>query len=228
MRSIRLLNLRRLLEQPVRALLAVIAIAAGTTLLVGVLIDQSSLNQSFDEFVTQRAGPAKLEVHGPGGPAGLDERVLPKVAAVKGVKAAVPIVQVITIAKRADGTERLIPAFGVDCSIEAIVGKLGCNDQLIGVANAYVVSTNLATWLGTDGVVRTDEGRLPIANAFPAKQLNAMNNGNIAVFSLTDAQCRSPRSNTILPPSSGVRTWSIRRGRSAGSTSRRCSSRCSC
>ena len=62
MRSIRFLNLRRLREQPVRSLLAVVAIAAGTTLLVAVLIDRASVNQSFDEFVTQRAGPAKRAV----------------------------------------------------------------------------------------------------------------------------------------------------------------------
>ena len=189
MRSIRLLNLQRLREQPVRALLAVIAIAAGTTLLVAVLIDQSSVNASMSKFVTQRAGPAKLEVHGPGGPAGLDERVLPKVAAVKGVKAAVPLVQVITVAETAHGDERYIPAFGVDCSVQAIVGDFGCKDQqLTGVPGAYAVSTRLAHSLGEGGVVRTDEGRLPIENGFPIAQLNTMNNGNIAVFPLTDAQ----------------------------------------
>ena len=189
MRSIRLLNLKRLREQPLRALLAVVAIAAGTTLLVGVLIDRSSVNQSIDEFVTQRAGPAKLEVHGPGGPAGLDERVLPKVAAVKGVKAAVPIIQVVTVAETGAGQERLIAAFGVDCSIEAIIGSLGCDEeQLLGLQNAFAVSKRLASWLGQDGVVRTDEERMPLANSFPTERLDAMNNGNIAVFRLADAQ----------------------------------------
>ncbi|MEN3273054.1 MAG: putative transport system permease protein, partial [Actinomycetota bacterium] len=189
MRSIRFLNLRRLREQPVRALLAVVAIAAGTTLLVAVLIDRSSVNQSFSEFVTQRAGPAKLEVHGPGGPAGLDERVLPKVAAVKGVKAAVPLVQVVTYADTADGKQRLIPAFGVDCTVEAIVGDFGCDSgQLTGLTGAFVTSKRLVHELGDGGFVRSDEGRIPIANAFPIEQLNTMNNGNVAVFPLADAQ----------------------------------------
>jgi putative ABC transport system permease protein len=189
MRSIRFLNLRRLREQPVRSLLAVVAIAAGTTLLVAVLIDRASVNQSFDEFVTQRAGPAKLEVHGPGGPAGLDERVLPKVVAVPGVKAAVPMVQVVTVAETAAGRERLIPAFGVDCSVQAIVGEFGCDSgQLTGLTGAFVTSPRLAHDLGDGGFVRSDEGRIPIANAFPVEQLDAMNNGNIAVFPLADAQ----------------------------------------
>jgi putative ABC transport system permease protein len=186
---VRLLNLKRLLDQPLRALLAVVAIAAGTTLLVGVLIDRSSVNASIDKFVTQRAGPAKLEVHGPGGPAGLDASVLPKVAAVEGVKAAVPIVQVVTIAETAAGDEQLIAAFGVDCSIEAIVGSLGCDqEQLSGLPGAYAVSRRLASWMGDGGVVRTDEGRMPAMNAFPASQLDELNNGNIAVFQLADAQ----------------------------------------
>src|SRR4051794_6263842 len=189
MRSIRLLNLRRLREQPIRALLAVVAIAAGTSLFVAVLIDRSSLDASFDRFVTQRAGPAQLEVHGPGGPAGLDERVLPKVAAVHGVKAAVPLVQVVTVARTAAGRERLIPAFGVDCRVEAIVGRLGCDQQqLTSLPGAFAVSKRLATWLGEGGVIRSDEGRLPIENAFPTSGLDAMNEGNIAVFSLADAQ----------------------------------------
>src|SRR5690349_14099654 len=141
MRSIRLLNLRRLREQPVRALLAVVAIAAGTSLFVAVLIDRSSLDASFARFVTQRAGTAKLEVHGPGGPAGLDQSVLPKVAAVPGVKSAVPIVQVVTVVERADGTERLIPVFGVNCTVEAIVGDLGCDEeQLMSLPGAYATS----------------------------------------------------------------------------------------
>ena len=116
MRAIGLLNLRRLRQQPLRVLLAVVAIAAGTALLVGVLIDRTSVQQSFGEFVDQRAGKAQLEVHGPGGPAGLDERVLPKVRAVDGVAAAAPVVQAVTIVEDAKGTEHYVAAFGVDWS----------------------------------------------------------------------------------------------------------------
>lgn len=188
MRSIRLLNLRRLREQPLRAVLAVVAIAAGTTLLVGVLIDRASLNQSLGAFTEQRAGAAQLEVHGPGGPAGLDERVVPKIAAVDGVDAAVPIVQVVTVAENAAGDERLVAAFGVDCRIEAVLGDFGCESDTIAIANAFVLSPTLAAWMGDGGVLRTDEGRLPIQNGIPFAALDEMNNGNIVAVSLTEAQ----------------------------------------
>lgn len=189
MRAVGLLNLRRLGQQPLRVLLAVVAIAAGTALLVGVLIDRASVERSFSQFVDQRAGAAQLEVHGPGGPAGLDERVLPKVRAVDGVAAAAPIVQAVTIAETAAGDERYIAAFGVDCSIESVIGDFGCDEDLFtGLAGAYATSPKLAAALGEGGVVRTDEGRLPITNAFLADELNELNEGNIVAFPLAEAQ----------------------------------------
>lgn len=189
MRAVGLLNLRRLRQQPLRVLLAIVAIAAGTALLVGVLIDRASIERSFDDFVGQRAGAAKLEVHGPGGPAGLDERVLPKIRAVDGVAAAAPIVQAVTIAETAAGEERFVAAFGVDCSIESVIGSFGCDEDLFGgLAGAFATSTRLAQELGEGGVVRTDEGRLSIVNAFAAEQLDDLNHGNIVVLPLPEAQ----------------------------------------
>ena len=188
MRAIRLLNLSRLRQQPFRAVLSVVAIAAGTALLVGVLIDQSSLNRSIDRFVQQRAGAARLEVHGPGGPAGLDEAVLPKVEAVPGVAAAAPIVQVVTIVEDAAGNERYVAAFGLDCRIEAVLGDFDCDNELLTLQNAFALSPRLAEWLGEDGVLRTDVGRLPAVDGFPATVLDDLNNGNIVVVSLTEAQ----------------------------------------
>jgi len=189
LKAIRLLNLKRILELPLRAALAVAAIAAGSSLLVGVLIDQASLDRSMDAFVAQRAGNAELEVHGPGGPAGLDESVLPAVRAVEGVATAAPIVQAVVIAETAAGDERFIAAFGVDCSIEGVLGEFGCDDEMLtGLPGAFATSRALAEWLGADGVVRTDAGRLHIMNAFPVDVLDGINRGNVVGFSLTDAQ----------------------------------------
>lgn len=209
MRAIGLLNLRRLRQQPLRVLLAIVAIAAGTSLLVGVLIDRASVQQSFDEFVGQRAGAAALEVHGPGGPAGLDERVLPKVRAVDGVAAAAPIVQAVTIAEDAAGDERYVAAFGVDCTIESVIGQFGCDESLFtGLAGAYATSSRLAAALGEGGVVRTDEGRLPITNAFVAEQLDDINHGNIVVFPLAEAQRvlghKDALTSILIVPEDGV------------------------
>ena len=188
MRAIRLLNLRRLRTQPLRVALAIVAIAAGSSLLVGVLIDRASVERSFAEFVDQRAGAARLEVHGPGGPAGLADDVLPKVQAVDGVATAVPIIQVVTIAETLAGEERFVAGFGVDCSIEAIFGAFGCDNSLLQLQNAYAASPTLLRELGEGGVVRTNDGRMPTMNAFPIPMLDRLNQGNVVIFSIADAQ----------------------------------------
>lgn len=189
MRNLGLLNVKRLVEQPLRAVLAVVAIAAGTSLLVGVVIDRASVERSLGGFVDQRAGRAELEVHGPGGPAGLEESVLPKVRSVPGVEAAAPIVQVVTIVETEAGDERYVAAFGVDCSIEAVLGEFGCDEAtLTGFAGAYETSPSLVRWAGDRGVVRTDVGRLPITNGLPVDELDEMNHGGIVVFPLAEAQ----------------------------------------
>jgi len=189
MRTVTILNLKRIRELPLRALLAIVAIAAGTSLLVGVLIDRASLQRSMDTFVEQRAGRAELEVHGPGAPAGLDAAVLEKVRAVEGVETAAPVVQAVTIAETASGEEHYIAAFGLDCSIEGVLGEFGCEDGMFtGLQGAYATSNRLVDALGDGGVIRTDEGRLPITNAFPTELLDDINHGNIVVFPLAEAQ----------------------------------------
>ena len=48
--------------------------------------------------------------------------------------------------------------------------------------------TEVVAALGEGGVIRTDEGRLPITNAFPADELDELNEGNIVAFPLAEAQ----------------------------------------
>jgi putative ABC transport system permease protein len=191
LRTLSFLNLRRLIRQPVRALLGVVAIAAGTALLVGVLIDRASVSQSIEGFTEQRAGGATFEVIGPGSPAGLDASVLPRIEAVDGVAAAVPVVQTVTIAETAAGDERFVVAFGLDCRVEAVLGDLGCDQaEIDALPGAFAMSNRLASALGPDGVVRTDIGRWPVQNGYPVDELDELNRGNIVVFGLEDAQQR--------------------------------------
>ena len=52
MNALRLMHLRQLRRQPLRVVLAVLAIAAGVTLTVAVLVARSSLEQSFARYST--------------------------------------------------------------------------------------------------------------------------------------------------------------------------------
>src|SRR4051812_23790827 len=104
-RSFRLLNLRRLRRQPLRAAIAIIAVAAGVSLALSVVILRSSITYSFEQFGQQVAGPTPLRVIGATNRGGLDPAVIPKIEATQGVEAAVPVVQAVTLAHPAKGAD---------------------------------------------------------------------------------------------------------------------------
>src|SRR6202008_3933723 len=91
------------------------------------MITSRSISGSIRDYGRSVGGPAPLRVVGPLAWGGLDESVLGPVRETPGVAAAVPIMQAGTIAQTAEGAETTIVALGVDCSIEALVGKIGCS-----------------------------------------------------------------------------------------------------
>src|SRR4051794_31211209 len=137
-RTFRLLNLRRLRRQPVRVLMTVLAVAAGVSLTVSVLVVTSSLERSLRRFGAAVSGPADLRIVGATSRAGVTPDLRARVAATPGVAAAVPIVQAVTV------TESTPPhrpaavwtlALGVDCRVEALLGPLGCDPAAIAAAS---------------------------------------------------------------------------------------------
>ncbi|MGH9210120.1 MAG: ABC transporter permease [Acidimicrobiales bacterium] len=191
--SVRLLSLSWLRQRPLRTLLTVVAVAAGVTLPVAVLVAQASVFDALAGFDEQRSGPAELEVVGGSQPGGVDEATSSRVADVDGVEAAVPMVQAVTFAEDGEGTETLVVALGVDCRIETIVGEVGCAGagvagELPAAGDAPFVSPTMQELLGQDGVLRTDGGRVATGDAPVLDLLDGINNGRIAVFSLPVAQ----------------------------------------
>lgn len=214
-RATTLLGLRRLRQQPLRVALAILAIAAGTALLVGVIIDQASLTTSLDSFARQRAGRARLEVLGPGHPAGLDASVLDRVAHVDGVATAAPLVQTVSIAEKGRGAQRFVVVFGIDCRIEAVVGQFGCRDLgFDSSATSWATSTRLFAAMGAGGVLRSDLGRLRLDSSLPVPGLNDLNHGNVAVFPLAEAQRRfgheGALTSILIVPKRGVALDALR------------------
>ncbi|HEY3139595.1 MAG TPA: ABC transporter permease [Acidimicrobiales bacterium] len=187
--AVRLLNLARLREHPLRTALTIVAIGSGVALFVAVLVARSSAMGALHDFDRQRAGPATLAVVGSSASAGLDESVLPKVERTPGVEAAVPMVQTVTIAENASGDETFVVALGVDCRIEAVVGDVGCSDEpFTDVADGPLVAPGLRRSLGSGGVIRTDQGRVPIRGAPTLGLLDDFNGGRVVVFPLDRAQ----------------------------------------
>lgn len=192
MRSLWLLNLRRLRQQPLRAAIAIVAVAGGVALTLGVFVARTSVDRSFDSLGRAVTGDATLRVRGPVEYGGLDAAVAGRVAAVDGVAAAVPLVNTVVVATDSEGEDLLVPAFGVDCSVERIVGTFGCDPAALeAVAEAGdvpIVSRRLASRLGERGLVRTNAGVVPIAGAPTSSELDALNDGDVVVWPLATAQ----------------------------------------
>ncbi|MEY2462538.1 MAG: hypothetical protein QOH64_676, partial [Acidimicrobiaceae bacterium] len=91
-RTFGLLHLRQLRRQPLRALLAVIAIGAGVTLSVAVVIARSSLDYSFAAYSEGLAGAAPLRVSSSYDHGSIDTSTLAAVEHADGVQAVVPLV----------------------------------------------------------------------------------------------------------------------------------------
>lgn len=192
MKAIRILALRRLRRQPLRAVIAAISVAAGVSLAVSLLIVVDSITSSVKEHGRALAGPAPLRIIGATSRGGIDQRVLEKVVGVDGVEGAVPLVQAVTIAEDSGNRETIVLAFGVDCRVEAIVGSFGCTDEALAAASAdgapVFVSDALAADLGPGAALRTDVGRVSLDNAVRLPGLDSLNDGRAIVLPLARAQ----------------------------------------
>jgi putative ABC transport system permease protein len=192
MRLVRLLALRHLRRHPLRAALAVVGVAAGTALAVSVLIVQSSVGRSVEDFGRQLGGASELRVVGNLRRGGLDRDVVQRVASTEGVAAAVPVVQGVAIAAREgadDEDERPIVILGVDCRAEALVGYFGCVDELVADDG---LDTPLVVGPGVDrrALLRTPVGPVPLDTALPGDEtlLADLADGEVALFGLDTAQ----------------------------------------
>jgi len=192
-RAARLLNLRRMRRQPLRVVLAVLAVGAGISLAMAIFVVSASMSSSFAKFGRSIAGPAPLRIVGAASRGGLDQRVLDTVDRTPGVAAAVPVVQAVTYGHTSPTSKQDIGvlALGVDCRIEAFVGRFGCDPQALASASdstAPLVASSLARRLGPQGEIRTDVGPVPIAGAPTQARLDGIAGGRIAVFPLPVAQ----------------------------------------
>jgi putative ABC transport system permease protein len=221
-RLLRLLNLRRLRRQPLRAALGTVAVAAGVSLAVSVVVTTASVSRSFADFGHLVAGPAPLRIVGATSRGGLDERMLATVQRTPGVAAAVPMVQAVTLADpgpgapggcapgpdsragctatvtgRTGSSVQPVLAVGIDCRAQALVPSLPCGAGSAlatdGTTGPPVVSSALLRRLGPDGVLLTDNGRVPLRGAPVATRLDALGGGQVVVLPLSAAQAMFDR-----------------------------------
>jgi putative ABC transport system permease protein len=216
MSMFRVLHLRHFHRQPVRTLLAALGISAAVATTVVAVSVVTSLDRSTTEILSALGGPAPLRVVGPLTRGGVAPDVLPVVASIPGVEAAVPAVHAVVVAESAGGDGASVMALGVDCRVEALFGSFGCDDSAIDPTadGPALISASLASQIGTDGVIRTDAGRVPIGEAVRNDSLDDMNGGRIVVFSLPASQRLFDRGDNVdavyVVPESGVEVERLR------------------
>lgn len=212
------LNLRQVRRRPLRALLAIISIAAGASLGVSVVVLTSSISTTLHSFGRQLAGPAPLRVVGATSNGGLADSVLPVVAHTPGVRTAIPLVQVVSYAGTPSNPRaESIVSLGVDCSIQAVVGQFGCTSaglDTLTKTGGLAISPKLAARLGAAANIYTDAGPIPIRPALRLQPLDSINDGSVAVFALPQAQhlfARAHRLDVIyVIPSPGTDVGALR------------------
>ena len=193
-RVIALLTGQSLRRQPVRAAMAVLAVAAGVSLAVGVFAAQRSASESVLQLNDDLGGRAQLQVRSAFSHAGLADDLPQQVEGVDGVAAAVPMIHTAVLANDGSGAERVVTALGVDCRIGALTDLVSCaGGPVAGTAelaafDGVAVSTRLRAQLGDDGVIRTNLGRIPMSEAVALDALDDINGGQVVVATLGRAQ----------------------------------------
>ncbi|MEY2474626.1 MAG: putative transport system permease protein [Actinomycetota bacterium] len=214
LRWIWLNHLRGMPRRWTRTALTVLAVGAGAALAVGVVITNHSISTTLDRFNRGVSLGATFRVEGAADHGGLDEALLPSIAATPGVGAAVPLV--VTVAEVTDthGHDSMVPVIGADCSIEALVGSFHCDPAGFAATTVPMVSPALQQQLGTQGVLHTDISDVRTDNAFAVKGLGKVNHGAVAVFPLATAQRQFGRvgglNGVLIKPAPGADVPALR------------------
>ncbi|MDQ2648876.1 MAG: FtsX-like permease family protein [Actinomycetota bacterium] len=187
MRAVRLLSLRRLRLNPLRAVLAALVVGAGTSLVVSILVISASLTESMQEAGRALAGPAPLRVLGPLQRGGITPETVAEIEDVDGVAAVVPLVQSIALVDPATGADdEPVMLLAFDCRVQAILGDLAggapCTDELLASLRVPFVGTPLAADIGPGATLRANAGRLALDDAIAVPGLDELNDGRVVAL----------------------------------------------
>lgn len=181
------LHLRRLLGQRLRTLLAVGAVAAGTSLALGVVVVLSSTTASLAAFGRSIGGPAPLRIAGATVTGGIPPRVVVAAARTPGVAGVVPVVQLSSVVRTGDGATVSTLVVGAGCGAARLVGLPGCTGGIGGPTGLYVGGT-LGRHLGPSSWLQTDLGTVPLGTAVRLPSLDRVAGGRVVVTGLARAQ----------------------------------------
>jgi len=194
------MHLRQLRRQPLRVALAVLAIGAGVTLTVAVLVARSSLDRSFTDYNSALGGPASLRITSRYDHGGIDASALTAVEHVEGVQSAIPLVITVTQISDRRGHDELVAIIGADCRAAVIFGATACDQATLDRAtdtDPPLVGAALRNTAGPNGVLRTDVGDRSLDGAAVLPELDRVNRGLVAAYPLPVAQQLFGRPNGL-------------------------------
>ncbi|MEY2422232.1 MAG: putative transport system permease protein [Acidimicrobiaceae bacterium] len=210
------MHLRQLRRQPLRAALAVLAIGAGVTLTVAVLVAQSSLDRSFTAYNATIGGSATLRVVSRFDHGGIDASTFAAIEKVDGVQTAVPLVLTVTQVSDDRGHDELVAVIGADCRAEALFGSRGCDPAALANltdANPPAIGSGVRAAAGPTGLLRTDFGDRSLENAPVVTDFDNVNGGRVVLYPLSVAQALFARPNGLdaifIVPRPGVATGQL-------------------
>lgn len=196
---LRLVNVRGLRLHPLRAVLALVTVTAGVSIIVAITVEMNSVSSAMDRFGARLAGPAPLRVVGPTTRGGITEEVQRAIAGVEGVATAVPMIRAVTeVSHPQDGRGDTVLALGLDCAAERLLGPFGCGSPADdAMAPTAFVSSRLADRLGSNPALRTNTGPLPLTGAQPVADLNDFNDGQVVLLALPVADAAFAREGRV-------------------------------
>ena len=125
-RAIRLLNLRRLVRVRLRMVIAVVAVAAGSSLALSVVIVNGSTSYSLNRLTQQVSGGAGLRVVGATANGGITFATLAATVRTPGVRTVIPVVEAISAVRTNHDKNQDVLVIGVNCGAVTPTGGLGC------------------------------------------------------------------------------------------------------
>jgi putative ABC transport system permease protein len=182
---LRLFSIGELLAHRGRTVMSTAVMAVSAALLVAVLSIAGSVTGSVHTLTSALGGRATLEVSGITD-SGFDQGLLPRIRAVPGVLAAVPLLRAeIDV----DGDRALL--VGADTTItqldSAVATPLRAQaSRLFAVPDGVLVGA--AVPRGRDGRVRVDSVSAPVAGVLDHSTSRALNGGHVVVATLSVAQ----------------------------------------
>jgi putative ABC transport system permease protein len=226
-RLLRLLAWRPLRRRPLRALLAIVAVAAGTAMAVSVFVVRSSVSESVGDFGAELAGPTELRVVGAVRRGGLEPEVVDRIAGAEGVAAAIPVVQAVAglegleeetvtyddgfVETFRSGYRRVL-VLGVDCSVEALVGDYGCRDDAVADHGDVPFAVGRAVPDGSR--LQTNHGMVTVRNRPVFDGFEGLGDGGFVVYPLPAAQRLFDRGDRVdvvyVQPEAGTDVTALR------------------